>query len=105
MAPEVLQGDYSKYYNNSKSVVYSFAIIIYQILTDSYPYPKLKQQKLTLPQLYQKIINNNYRPKLKKISNKKLRKLIKNCLATTPEDRPSLNEIYEILSNFDKKNK
>lgn len=60
-APEILQGE--RY--DQKVDVYSFGIMMYEILTDSVPYPELEKEERVGVKFINKFINKDYRPKFK----------------------------------------
>ena len=93
-APEVINNDEYTY----KSDIYSFGVLMYEVVTDSYPYPDFLQNKITLSQLKSKIIDENYRPKFTVPVKPKIRELIEQCWANDPNDRPTFEEIYNKLS-------
>lgn len=93
MAPEVLLG---KNYGN-KSDVFSYAMILYELLTQRKPWsdrPGFKEKKFNLIEY----IENRQRPTihLNEISDS-FKDLIEQCWATEPEDRPSFIEIVQKL--------
>lgn len=95
-APEIIQ---KKSYNN-KVDVYSFSIIMYEVLTDSIPYPDLHKGILLDHEFRSKVINEYYRPKFRVPIKKSLRQLIEKCWSKDPNERPSFDEIYSKLSNI-----
>lgn len=58
MAPEVIE---STHYSG-KIDVYSFGILMYQVVTDMDPYPQLTKNKITPFKFNNKVVNENYRP-------------------------------------------
>lgn len=94
-APELLQ----KKPSDQKVDVYSFGILMYEIITDSFAYPDFNNGKIPLPDFFNKVIYENYRPNLDNIKNDGLRKLVNQCLSNDPKERPTFNEIARILSN------
>ena len=95
MAPEVINND--PY--NTKADVYSFAIIMHQIVTDLIPYPLFERGQINEFQLNQKIIDENYRPEFTVPINSKLKKLIEKCWSKDPNDLPSFEKIFKILAH------
>lgn len=93
-APEILQTQQF----DKKSDVYSFSLIMYQILTSSEPYAELKL--LSNLHISSKIIEN-YRPKFPDSVNESLKKLIEQCWSGEPEKRPSFETIFFKLA-YDK---
>ncbi|KAK8835133.1 hypothetical protein M9Y10_025495 [Tritrichomonas musculus] len=93
-APEVINSN--KY--NGKADVYSFGILMYEVVTDLIPYPLFSKGKLNLFQLNQKIIQENYRPEFTVPVKKSIRKLIERCWSGNPSERPTFEEIYHKLA-------
>lgn len=94
MAPELLRHEpYGK-----KIDVYSFGILMYEILTNSFPYPDLVNKLITEDEFKTKVING-YRPRFNVPIKKSLQNLIEKCLFDDPEKRPSFEEIYDKLAN------
>lgn len=94
MAPEVIQG--TNY--NGKADVYSFSIIMYEILTDTIPFPLFQNQEITLFQFNSKIVNEKYRPEFTSPIKESLKKLIIQCWSADPKDRPTFEEIFNKLA-------
>lgn len=94
MAPEVILGD--PY--NSKADVYSFAIIMYQILTNQRPYPLLDQRKMTEFTFGTKVAEDNLRPTLNLEIKESLKNLMMQCWDKDPQTRPTFEEIFYKLA-------
>ena len=94
MAPEAIE---SEIYN-SKADVFSYAIIMYQVLTDKRPYPILDQKKISGFVLTRRIVENHLRPEFSVEINKSLEKLIKQCWDKDPKARPTFKEIFYKLA-------
>ena len=86
MAPEVIRGK-SKYDN--KCDVFSYAMILYQMLTKKLPYEDISASNVCNE------IERGKRPDLPLDTPKGLRLLIKQCWDDNPVKRPSFDEIYE----------
>ena len=85
IAPEIIKDDIVE---NIKLVdVYSFGIILWEIWSRKVPYKDLKYDNLSA--MFE-IIENNIKPKLKKISDapKDFRKLVVECWDSNPKMRP-----------------
>lgn len=94
-APEILKNiPYDK-----KVDVYSFAILMYEILTNSIPYPNLENREIADFNFISKVVNENYRPKFDVPIKKSFRELIERCWSNNPSERPSFDEIFDKLSN------
>lgn len=97
MAPEVSNS--TEY--DVKADVYSFGILMYEILTGTRAYSEeIKNEKLTELTLVLKI-NDGYRPKFKVPIKKGLRKMIELCWSENPKERPTFCEIFLKLSLLD----
>lgn len=72
---------------------------MYEILTDSVPYPELKWGELPDHEFKTKVINECYHPKFNVPIKKSLRQLIEKCWSNDPVNRPSFREI---LANIKK---
>lgn len=91
MAPEVNGGVY-----NFKADVYSFSLLLWEILTGEFPFENDKLQGLTL---LLKIIQVDYRPKIPSNCNSKLAGIITQCWDKNQQVRPSFAELYEIFKD------
>ena len=94
MAPEVIEG---KRYDG-KADVFSFGIIMFQIITDTRPYPLFDKGKLTEFKFHKKVVDENYRPTFTVPVKKALKKLIERCWAKDPKIRPTFEEIFNRLA-------
>ncbi|KAK8892970.1 hypothetical protein M9Y10_030224 [Tritrichomonas musculus] len=90
MAPEILFDEqYSK-----QGDVYSFAFVVYEIVTGNEPY-----KKLSIIDLIKKVINDGSRPEIGEDVPSAYRDLIQRCWSQKPEERPSFVTICEELKN------
>ena len=92
MAPELFEVDEDneriRKYNN-KVDVYSFGIILIYIVTEKYPTHNLRN------------ILNGVLPKLPSTVIPWVVELVHRCLQSSPNNRPTFNEIFEILKSHD----
>lgn len=96
MAPEVILSERF----NTKADVYSFGILMYEILTGQRAYQKLLhgKKKLSTFQFKQKICEG-LRPEISPgMMKKSHQKMIEKCLSENPKNRPSFSELYKKLS-------
>ncbi|KAK8893002.1 hypothetical protein M9Y10_030258 [Tritrichomonas musculus] len=97
MAPEVHSGiNY-----DSKADVYSFGILMYEVVMDAVPYPKLKNHEIGINEFKDKVVNHNYRPEFKYHVKESIKTLIEKCWSADPKERPTFSEIYDMLSSKD----
>ena len=94
MAPEVIAG--RKY--NGKADVYSFGILMYEVITDLEPYPLFQRRKIDNFAFSVKVIQENYRPEFTIPVKGSLKKLIEQCWSGDPNDRPTFEEIFKKLA-------
>lgn len=93
MAPEIIEkNEYSK-----KSDVYAFAMIAWEIFSEESPF----QEEQNVMQII-KLVCNEQRPDLNKISNASLKKLIKANWDADPNKRMEMAEIYQNLEEMQK---
>ena len=99
MAPEVLNSvNYS-----FKADVYSFAILMFEVITRVTPYKGLKQEEIRT-----QVVNFGLRPCLESVPSdcpKALKSLMILCWSERPEDRPSFDRIADILTSVRVPNK
>lgn len=93
MAPELLK--VQRY--NGKVDVYSFGIIMYEILTESPPYPMYKEGK-DQHELRDKIVKDDFRPTFNSPIKHSFRQLIERCWSKDPNERPTFEEIFNKLA-------
>lgn len=77
MAPEVINGESI----TNKIDVYAFGILMYEVVTNRFPYSNLEEKELTPYKFHNKIIKNNIRPVFDKNDqiNDALKNLIEKC--------------------------
>lgn len=93
MAPEMFlnEGDYGPEVD-----VYSFSIILYELLTNEVPWLNLSRDMIV-----KKVFVEQRRPEIPRNTPSGLKSLIKMCWAQDPKSRPSFREIYEMFANGD----
>ncbi|KAK8899073.1 hypothetical protein M9Y10_001372 [Tritrichomonas musculus] len=90
MAPEVfIESKYSL-----AADVYSFAMVVYMIISK-----KKNCTGYSVPQFLNKVANEKFRPEIPDDVPQCYRELIESCWSQDPSDRPSFNEIVELLRN------
>jgi serine/threonine protein kinase len=71
--------------------VYSFGIILWEIITDDTPFPAVNIKKL------QNMLNQGFRPGIPVNVDKDLAELMKSCWNIEPKNRPSFDLIHNTL--------
>ena len=95
MAPEIIEED--EY--DRKADVYSFGILMYEIVTDLFPYPELQNGEMKKSQFQRNVVKKNLRPEFKYPVKKEMQELIEQCWSKDPNDRPTFKEIFNKLTN------
>jgi serine/threonine protein kinase len=80
----------------SKSDVFSFALILYEILAKKSGFSK----DLTAPQVMKKVVIDKMRPEIPDFVLPNVRRLIIDCWADDPDDRPSFASILDRLKQM-----
>lgn len=88
MAPEVLMSQNF----DEKSDVYSYGIILWEMLTGDVPYRGLRDIQVAMT-----VINQNNRPKIPKSCPQNLAKFIRLCWHSDPNKRPDFPTIVQTL--------
>lgn len=83
MAPEIIDDKPC----GRKVDVYSFGILMFEVVTGLVPYPELINGKLGQFKFQSKVINENYRPKFENPIKKSIQELIERCWSSNIEDR------------------
>ena len=90
-APEILNSDEC----TKSSDVYSFSMIVYEIVTREKPFFEIK----TFSEIYKKVVRKQKRPKLNEEVPECYRRLIELCWSQNPEERLRFDQIIDILKN------
>lgn len=93
MAPEVIDG--GKY--NGKADVYSFGILMYEVITQLAPFDDYVKGKITAFQLHKQVLEG-LRPQFKVPIKESLQSLIEKCWSQEPRERPTFEEIFNRLA-------
>ena len=90
-APEILNSEEC----TKKSEVYSFALVVYEIISNQKAFQDLKNYN----QIYREVVINGYRPEFEPTVHDCYKSLIESCWTQNPDERPSFDEIVEMLKN------
>jgi serine/threonine protein kinase len=91
LAPECYDSKCSK-----ESDVFSFGLILYELVTGKPVFAK----ELEEPCIARKVVLDNYRPEIPEFVLPSARKLIIDCWATDPGERPGFAEIVDRLAEM-----
>ncbi len=98
-SPEVLRETQSTIVNkstgSSKTDVYSFGILLWELYTLKIPF------NVKLSNLYTYVVVNNYRPEIPSDINMSIAELIRACWDSDVNKRPSFKKIIEILDKVE----
>ena len=92
MAPEIAN---AKPYNH-KGDVYSFGMILWEILSMQRPFARIK----TRDEFYDLVVHGGHRPEIGKRIPEDVAKLIRSCWNTDPSQRPNFQDISNTLGGF-----
>jgi len=99
MAPEVA----SRSPYNHKADVYSFGIMLWELVTFRKPFEKMNREEY-----YEKVVYGGHRPEITKKFPNDLAKLIRDCWNIDPQERPTFQSVVlaldDMLSNELSKN-
>ncbi|XP_058226948.1 uncharacterized protein LOC131335549 [Rhododendron vialii] len=93
MAPELLSGKSNMV--TEKIDVYSFGIVMWELLTGDEPYTDLH-----CASIIGGIVNNSLRPEIPTWCDPEWKALMESCWASDPAERPSFSEISQRLRNM-----
>eukprot|EP01103_Thecamoeba_quadrilineata_P010626 TRINITY_DN2343_c0_g1_i1.p1 TRINITY_DN2343_c0_g1~~TRINITY_DN2343_c0_g1_i1.p1 ORF type:complete len:155 (-),score=20.36 TRINITY_DN2343_c0_g1_i1:52-516(-) len=97
MAPEILlnKGQY-----NEKVDVYSFGIVVWEIITMSKPYAEMPNDQPIISKIQQHVKNNG-RLLIPSLVPATWREIMESAWNGTPEDRPQMAELFESILDDD----
>jgi len=95
MAPEYIQ---ERLYS-TKSDVWSFGVVIYEVTTRKAPY-----ENMTTEQVILHVCTKSQLPLNPSTQYPKLSKLMENCMARDPKNRSNFSDIYSNLFHLDSNN-
>jgi len=91
MSPEALV--HQRY--SSKSDVYSFAIVMIEMLTRQEPWPNETAVSVAIA-----VGRDDQRPSIPDFTPPKIKEIIQKCWATEPTKRPEFGEVHELLEQI-----
>lgn len=96
MAPEVMKDEVY----NGKADVYSFGILMFQVVTNSMPFAELYKEfsNLGFMKFIELVANEGRRPVFNKKVKKSIKNLIEKCWSNNPTERPTFEEIFYKLA-------
>jgi len=98
-SPELLQASGDVVLRPSPSDdVYSFGMILWEILTGQEPFPDTSIKKLK-----QYVVEEKFRPGIPQNVSEDLSRLIKSCWNTDPDSRPTMSVLFDALCFFESK--
>ena len=77
------------------SDVYSFAMIVYEMLNKKIPFDEISNKN----RVFDEVVNKGNRPKITVDLPNCYHRLIERCWSQDPNDRPTFDEIVQILKN------
>jgi hypothetical protein len=75
--------------------VYSFGILLYEIITKNRQY-----RKLSLREVQTKFAEENFRPKMPEEIRGEMKNLIRRCWHENAARRPEMQEVIDVLKRF-----
>ncbi|KAK9070758.1 hypothetical protein SSX86_011160 [Deinandra increscens subsp. villosa] len=94
LAPEIISGDPETVTETSMSNVFSFGMVVWEMLTGEAAYAALSPVQATVG-----IAACGLRPDIPKDCPQHLRSLLNKCWHSTPSKRPTFSEIISLLTN------
>ena len=91
MAPEVLANQAY----NEKADIYSYGIILWELLSRQCPYEDMSAIQCALA-----VLNRNHRPEIPRWCPPAMQVLIRSCVKKNPDERPSFTEILQALDEM-----
>lgn len=91
MAPEVLANQAY----NEKADIYSYGIILWELLTRQCPYDDMSAIQCALA-----VLNRNHRPEIPRWCPPAMQVLIRSCVKKNPDERPNFTDILLALDEM-----
>ena len=98
MAPELLLEEDDNVHYGVGIDVYAFAFIAYEIVTVEEPFYSKGKERMSTVKLFKTIMAGT-RPNFNDFVTEKMKDLISRCWSHDPGDRPTFDEIFDLLSN------
>ena len=113
LPPEIISDNEGYEYDQSIDI-YSFAVILWELVSFKYPYDEFQNEvrfqrqivdgngdpitMLNISEVKEAIISENLRPTIPEFCSHLIRNLIENCWSGFPDHRPNFNHIVDVLS-------
>lgn len=94
MAPETIKDNIY----DTKTDVYSFGILMYELITNQIPFPELTNGEVTEQQIKTALIEKGLQPTFSVDIKKPIKELIESCWSKNPAERPTFEYIFYKLS-------
>lgn len=87
---------------NQKADVYSFGLVLWQILTRQLLYPEFKDipSGQIQKEIFDKVVFNQYRPQIPNECPENFKSLIQDCWDSNPENRPNFDTIVQRIQEL-----
>ncbi|KAK8887684.1 hypothetical protein M9Y10_038737 [Tritrichomonas musculus] len=92
ISPEVLSEQKQQY--SCSADIYTFGVILWELLTGEKPYEKLPKSQLQIAEM---VIDKDIRPNIPANATIEISELIQSCWASNPKKRPKASDIRIIL--------
>ena len=94
MSPETIEENVY----NEKTDVYSFGILMFEVITNQIPYPDFQNGKITEYKFNNQVVQENFRPIFDFPVKDSIKNLIKRCWSKNSNERPTFEELFNKLA-------
>lgn len=98
MAPELIENDSNNQYGYEVDV-YSFSMLAFELVTGKQPFSDLPKRILENEFVFQNKVVDGVRPRCEDDVPDGMKKLLERCWDKNPSERPSFDEIFNILKS------